>query len=42
MNTEKIPETLLEAVEYFADEARSHEFFVAIRWPDGVRDESVL
>ena len=37
MNTEKLPETLLEAVTYFADEARAHDFFVAMRWPDGVR-----
>ena len=37
MNTEKLPETLLEVVTYFADEARAHAFFVAMRWPDGVR-----
>ena len=36
MNTEKLPETLREAVIYFADEDRAHEFFVAMRWPDGV------
>ena len=37
MNTEKLPETLLQAVTYFADEARAHDFFVAMRWPAGVR-----
>ena len=37
MNTEKLPETLREAVIYFADEERAHAFFVAMRWPSGVR-----
>lgn len=37
MNTEEIPESLLECVAYFADEVRAHDFFVSMRWPDGVR-----
>jgi transposase-like protein len=37
MNTENLPESLLEAVAYFADEERAHDFFVAMRWPEGVR-----
>src|SRR5208283_5793607 len=37
MNEEKMPESLLEAVAYFADEDRAHEFFVNMRWPNGVR-----
>ena len=37
MNTEELPESLLEAVNFFADEDRAHEFFVNMRWPDGVR-----
>lgn len=37
MNTEELPESLLEAVAYFSDEDRAHEFFVNMRWPDGVR-----
>ena len=37
MNKEKLPTTLLEAVAYFADESRAHDFLVAMRWPDGVR-----
>jgi transposase-like protein len=36
MTTENLPETLLEAVNYFADEERAHAFFVAMRWPHGV------
>jgi len=32
-----MPESLLEAVAYFADEDRAHEFFVNTRWPNGVR-----
>ena len=31
------PNTLLEAVTYFADLERCREFMVALRWPDGVR-----
>ena len=37
MNTEQLPKSLIEAVAYFADESRSHDFLVAMRWPDGVR-----
>jgi len=37
MNADKLPESLLEAVAYFADEDRAHDFFVSMRWPDGVR-----
>ena len=37
MNTEDLPKSLLEAVTFFADEDRAHEFFVNMRWPDGVR-----
>ncbi|MGA3171432.1 MAG: IS1595 family transposase [Chthoniobacteraceae bacterium] len=36
MNNE-MPESLLEAVAYFADEDRAHDFFVKMRWPEGVR-----
>jgi transposase-like protein len=32
-----MPDSLLEAVTYFADEDRAHDFFVTMRWPDGVR-----
>jgi transposase-like protein len=31
-----IPETMLEAVRMFADEQTAHDFFVAMRWPNGV------
>lgn len=37
MEITKLPETLLEAVTYFSDESRAHDFFVAMRWPEGVR-----
>jgi transposase-like protein len=30
------PQTLLEAVRYFADPKVAHDFFVAQRWPNGV------
>lgn len=36
MTTENLPETLLEAVQFFSDERRAHDFFVAMRWPQGV------
>ncbi len=37
MNTEfEQPETLVEAVRYFADPAVSHAFMVNLRWPNGV------
>lgn len=32
----RFPKTLQEAVIYFADEQRAHDFMVSIRWPDGV------
>jgi len=31
-----LPNTLLEAVEYFGDEEVAHNFAVQLRWPDGV------
>jgi transposase-like protein len=37
MSTESLPESLLEAVTFFADEDRAHDFFVKMRWPEGVR-----
>jgi transposase-like protein len=30
------PETLHDAIRFFADEDRAHKFMVGIRWPDGV------
>ena len=36
MNTGELPETLREAMTYFADETRTLEFMIALRWPDGV------
>lgn len=36
MNKHSVPETMLEAVRMFADEKVAHDFFVAMRWPDGV------
>lgn len=30
------PQTLLEAVAYFSDPDRAHEYFVSVRWPYGV------
>jgi transposase-like protein len=35
MDTE-LPETLQEAIGYFADEGRAFEFMKAVRWPDGI------
>ena len=29
------PKTLMEAVQFFADPARAHEFMCNLRWPDG-------
>src|SRR5437870_1701308 len=34
--TNKIPQTLLEAVRYFADSETCIQFFSEIRWPNGV------
>jgi transposase-like protein len=31
----RLPKTLHEAVKYFGDEQRAHDFMVSIRWPDG-------
>ena len=38
MNTEKaeFPQTLHDAIKYFADEDRALDFMKGIRWPDGV------
>jgi transposase-like protein len=37
MTTENnFPETLQEAVKYFADADTAHNFLVSMRWPDGV------
>src|SRR5438128_855245 len=38
MNTEKVafPETLHDAIKYFANESRALDFMKSIRWPDGV------
>jgi transposase-like protein len=30
------PETLQQAIEFFADPANCHAFMVALRWPDGI------
>ncbi|HEY6204824.1 MAG TPA: IS1595 family transposase [Chthoniobacterales bacterium] len=32
----QLPETLIEAIQYFADEDNSFEFMKSIRWPSGV------
>src|SRR5579875_43762 len=34
--TTNLPQTLQEAVVYFADQQRAHDHFVRIRWPHGV------
>ncbi len=31
----RVPRTLIEAVAYFADQQVAHDFFVALRWPNG-------
>jgi transposase-like protein len=36
MNATELPETLQEAIAYFADKTRALEFMIALRWPDGV------
>lgn len=36
MTTEATPNTLLEAVTFFADESRAHDFLAGMRWADGV------
>ncbi len=37
MNTAELPQTKVEAIRYFGDEAKAHAFLVGMRWPDGVR-----
>lgn len=37
MNTDELPKTQLEAIRFFADADKCHDFAVAMRWPDGVR-----
>jgi hypothetical protein len=32
------PQTLQEAIEFFADADRCHAYMVQMRWPDGVRN----
>jgi transposase-like protein len=36
MDEQPIPETMLQAVRQFADPQVAHDFFVQIRWPNGV------
>lgn len=36
MNAEELPQTLHEVIRHF-DESTAHDFFVALRWPEGVR-----
>jgi len=36
MKTEDMPQTQLEAVRFFGDEDKAHEFLVGMRWPNGV------
>lgn len=31
------PETLVEAIQYFYDPEKAHDFLVQLRWPDGVK-----
>ncbi len=33
----KQPETLMQAVQYFSDPDRTHEYALSLRWPDGVK-----
>jgi transposase-like zinc ribbon protein len=33
---ERTPQTLLEAVTFFADPERAHAYAVQMRWPNGV------
>ena len=37
MNTDELPETAIEAIRFFADADKCHDFAVWMRWPDGVR-----
>lgn len=36
MSTPAVPQTQIEAIRFFADEQRAHDFFVSLRWPEGV------
>lgn len=36
MDKQPIPETMMEAVRQFADPHAAHDFWVGMRWPDGV------
>ena len=36
MASDKFPETLLEAIRYFSDEAVCRDFVASMRWPNGV------
>src|SRR5271166_1955185 len=36
MTNQTIPETMIEAVRQFADPQAAHDFFVQMRWPNGV------
>ncbi len=33
--TEKFPQTLHQAIKYFAKDDRAFEYMKAVRWPDG-------
>ena len=33
----KLPQTLIEALDYFREHENCHDFLVSIRWPNGVR-----
>lgn len=37
MNLDALPSTQIEAVRYFSDEGRCHDFLANMRWPEGVR-----
>lgn len=37
MQPENAPASLLECITYFADEDRAHDFFVTMRWENGIR-----
>ena len=38
MNGEQyIPQTMIDAAAYFADEDAAHAFMVNLRWPNGVQ-----
>jgi transposase-like protein len=36
MATDKLPQTLQEAIVFFADKQRCHDIMTMLRWPDGV------